>query len=130
MESPQTLLGWVLPVLLHLACQQYLRRLWIHLLEQKTARGKWVVHMGSKHAEIVEKRWLPLFNKFRPEQPYYRIHFAAKQVAECMVLAFLLTAPVTQMVSVAVIYLFWTGYIWRHMPLLEQVMVNLREGDR
>ena len=100
------------------------------LLEQKTARGKWVVHMGSKHAEIVEKRWLPLFNKFRPEQPYYRIHFAAKQVAECMVLAFLLTAPVTQMVSVAVIYLFWTGYIWRHMPLLEQVMVNLREGDR
>ena len=28
------------------------------LLEHKTARGEWVVHMGSEHAERLGKRWI------------------------------------------------------------------------
>ena len=100
------------------------------LLEQKTARGKWVVHMGSKHAEIVEKRWLPLFNKFRPGQPYYKIYFAGKQAAECAALAFLLITPFTQFMLLAVIYFVWAAYIWRHMPFLEMVSVGSGEADR
>ena len=94
------------------------------LLEQKTARGEWVVHMGSKHAEVVGKRWLPLFNKFRPGQPYCKIYFACRQLAECAAIAFFLIAPVAQFISLAVIYFVWSAYIWRHWPFLETVSVG------
>ena len=94
------------------------------LLETKTARGEWVVHMGSEHAETVGKRWLPLFNKFRPEQPYCSNYLACRQFAECAAIAFFWEAPVAQFISLAVIYFVWSAYIWRHMPFLETVSVG------
>ena len=100
------------------------------LLEHKTARGEWVVHMGSEHAERLGKRWMPLFNKFRPGQPYYKVYFAGKQAAECAALAFFLITPVTQFMLLAGIYFVWGGYIWRHMPFLETVSVGSGEADR
>ena len=98
------------------------------LLQDKTARGEWVVHMGSGHAEKVGKRWLPMFSQFRPGQPYYKIYFAIRQAAECAALAFFLFVRVTQFVLLAAIYFVWRAYVGRHMPFLEVVSVGSEGG--